>query len=240
MKDSQICPGRMRLTGSLAATAAALALLMGSGVGYRMAAARLARTHASVRLSRGTLAALPLSLGDWQGREVPLNAAVIGATDTDDHVNRAYGRVPGRERVSLFLGYGVRVRDLMPHRPEVCYVGAGWVLDNSKQEDLVCADGTLLPVTIHRFERGGLDSRRLSVLNYYIVDGRRYADISALRTEAWRPRSDLSYMAQVQIAGTGADLLGSGEGACRLFAVDSAPAIRELLKRVVDEAVERS
>lgn len=239
MKDSRIGTGRMMLGGSLAATVAALALLMGSGVGYRMAASRLAQTHGSVRLPRGTLGALPLSLGTWRGRDVPLTAAVIGATDTDDHVNRAYGRESGRERVSLFLGYGVRVRDLMPHRPEVCYVGAGWVLDNKKQAELVCADGTLLPVTIHRFERGGLDSRRLSVLNYYIIDGRRYADVSALRAEAWRLRSDLSYIAQVQIAGTGVDLLESGEGACKLFAVDSAPAIRELLKRAVDEAVER-
>ena len=95
-------------------------------------------------------------------------------------------------------------------------------------------------MTIHRFERGGLDSRRLSVLNYYIVDGRRYADVSALRTEGWRLKSDLSYVAQVQIAGTGADLLEPGEEACRRFAVDSAPAILELLTRVVDEAVEGS
>lgn len=178
-----------------------------------------------------------MQLGDWTGREAPLDEAIVQRTDTDDHVNRTYMRSGGRKAVSLFIGYGVRMRDLMPHRPEVCYPGAGWTLDETRRIELTTDDGSILPCQIHTFYRGGLDLRRVEVLNYYIVDGRYCPDVSSLRSRAWKSQSGMTYVAQVQIAqvqiaGTARSLRGGGEELVRAFAVDSAPQIRSLLAEI--------
>lgn len=214
----------------------ALVLVIGSGFGYRLAAGRLARAQGSVPLPRGTLAALPMAIDDWTGRDVPLTDAVVAATDTDDHLNRRYVRSTGLQEVSLFIGYGIRIRDLMPHRPEVCYTGAGWALDDTKQVSLSLVDGTDLPSQVQRFRRGGLDTRRITVLNYYIVDGEYCSDVSLLRSKAWKPRSSVAYVAQVQIASGDDALHRSGEAGIRRFAADSAPAIRRLLAEATAQA----
>ncbi|MDO8630432.1 MAG: exosortase-associated EpsI family protein, partial [Phycisphaerales bacterium] len=91
-------------------------LLIASGVGYRALAARYASVGRATPIPKGTLAHLPLEWGEWNGRDVPLDEAVIRRTDTDDHLNRSYIRRDGRAAVSVFIGYGVNIRDLMPHR----------------------------------------------------------------------------------------------------------------------------
>jgi EpsI family protein len=218
----------------------AFALLLGAGVAYRVAAAGLSRSHRSTPLSRGTLAVLPLSIADWSGEDVALDDAVIEISDTDDHVNRVYSRSGGRQRVSLFVGYGVKMRDLMPHRPEVCYVGQGWTLLSTRYVELPMPDGKLLPCQVHSFQRGGLDPRRTSVLNYYIVDGRLVQDVSALRSQAWKFRSEISYVAQVQIANLDVSAGKPDDEEVRNFAAQSAGLIRGLLVDAVSRVANHS
>jgi EpsI family protein len=211
----------------------ALALLVGSGIGYRVVAGRFARAPDAVPLPRGTLQGLPLEFGDWIGRDVPLEEAVIKSTDTDDHVNRAYVIRRGRESVSLFVGYGVRMRDLVPHRPEVCYPGAGWTLERSDHVELAAVDGSIVPCQIHTFRRSGLDQQRIEVLNYYILDGRYCADVSLLRSEAWKLSGGMTYAVQVQIAAPPQDVAAAG---VRDFAAQMAPKILELLRTAIEHA----
>ncbi len=217
-----------------AAAVTAIALLLIFGTGYRVLAFRLARPTQSISLPPGTLAHLPLQIGKWVGRDVPLDPAIIRATNADDHINRTYTRQTQGDQVSVFIAYGVRGRDLMPHRPDVCYPGAGWMLKETRTIELTVEKG-LPPLVcrIYRFHRGGLDLRSMSVLNYYIVDGEYCPDVSLLRAKAWRGAEAIHYMAQVQIAGVG-DVFGSPEipekDLCQ-FTADSAAAIRNLLPR---------
>lgn len=217
-------------------TVAAIALLVCSGAGYRLASARLAQDHGMPSLARGTLHLLPMQIGDWSGSEAPLSEELVRATDTDDHVSRSYVSRDGRQRISLFIGYGERLRDLMPHRPEVCYSGAGWVLDETLKTELEIADGATLPCQVHRFRRGGLVLLRIAVLNYYIVDGRFCPDVSLLRSKAWRFNTDASYMAQIQISCSSRTGHDRCENAVRSFAADSAPSIQRSLAEAIDEA----
>ncbi len=214
---------------------AAFSLLVGSGAAHRIAAARFARASSSIPLPRGTLAALPLTIADWKGADVPLDDVVIEISDTDDHLNRVYTRANGRQRVSLFVGYGVKMRDLMPHRPEVCYVGQGWTMLSTRRVELPMPDGNRFPCQVHNFQRGGLDPRRIMVLNYYIVDGRFAQDVSALRSKAWKFNSDVSYVAQVQIAAPDDATEKTDEAVVPAFAAQSA----ELIRRLLVEAVTR-
>jgi len=217
-----------------AALGAAVALLLGSGVGYRLLAARYGALSHRVPLPPGTLAQVPLQIGEWTGRDVPADERIIIATDTDDHLNRTYVRRERRDTVSLWVAYGVRFRDLMPHRPEVCYTGSGWVLDDEKVTEVQTADGSVLPCRILRFHQGGLENRRITVLNYYLVDGQYAADVSALRSQAWRFDRDARYVAQVQVTHGSSPFQDTSEASVRAFTTDAAPVILTVLAEAID------
>jgi hypothetical protein len=124
------------------------------------------------------------------------------------------------ETVSLWVACGVRTRDLMPHRPEVCYTGSGWTLREQKAVDLPTANGGTLPCNLMRFSRGTLGMQSTMVLYYYIVDGTYCRDVSEWRYSL----KAIGYVAQVQVvapvpAGQTAD---SVERLVSAFAVDSA------------------
>jgi EpsI family protein len=216
----------------IAAVITAAGLLLVSGTAFRILADYLARPGDSIPLPPGTLARLPLRIGEWEGRDVPLSEAIIRATDTDAHINRVYSQSTRGETVALFIAYGVRARDLMPHRPEVCYPGAGWTLLDTRSLEVPLADGTRLLCSIYTFSRtGGLDSQAISVLNYYVVDGDYCPDVSLLRSKAWRGSGGIRYMAQVQITCSGGAALTAEARleAVRAFAVAAGSSIRALL-----------
>jgi EpsI family protein len=214
----------------LLAAATAVALLLVSGGAYRLLAGYLNRPTDSVPMPRGTLSkAFPLRIGEWQGKERPVEEAVVKGADCDDCVSRTYSR--GAESVQLWVAYGVRARDLMPHRPEVCYPGNGYTLEDSRSLELPIGGGQRLECRTYQFSRGGFSAGQMTVLNYYIVDGQYSPDVSLLRSKALRGSAGIRYMAQVQVVASG----GAGAGlkaayqAVRAFAVDSAEAIRGVM-----------
>lgn len=219
---------------------AAFLLLLAGGTAYRLLAARYDRPTNSIPLKPGSLAALPMIIGEWVGRDDPLDEAVVRATGTDDHINRTYTQAEAGVPVALFIAYGVRLRDLEPHRPEVCYPGAGWTLDEVETLTLSLGKENNLPCRILRFDRGGFAPDRITVLNYYIVDGEYAPDVSLLRSKAWRFRDDASYAAQVQVVCGGSLKSKKADQWVRAFAVESAPAIRSLLVSAVKEALSAS
>jgi EpsI family protein len=76
---------------------------------------------------RESLAALPVTLGDWHGQEAaPLADDVLAQLGVDDYVNRQYLR-PGFAPVGVYVGYYASQRqgDTI-HSPQNCLPGAGW------------------------------------------------------------------------------------------------------------------
>ena len=214
------------------AALAAIALVIVSGLGYRSLAMYLARPTNSSALPAGTLASMPMQIGDWQGQDVPLDEAVIRITDTDDLLNRHYCRYGGSECVGFYIAYGIRARDLLPHRPEVCYPDAGWTLGETRKVNLGLPDHSSIECTVYRFHRSGLAADTITVLNYYIVDGQYCSDVSLLRRKALLWSSGVRYMAQVQITCTDRAFRGGEETirSVQRFALDSGPLIRTLLQ----------
>jgi EpsI family protein len=194
-------------------------------------AGQLAGHGESVPLPAGTLGQLPHRIGDWVGYDVSLPQTLVAATATDDHLYRTYQRYAGTETIGLYIAYGIKGRDLMPHRPEVCYPDAGWTQSSRQRVRLPVEDGTAVDCTVYEFTQGGLVSRTIHVLNYFLVDGQYSPDVSLLRSKAWRGAGALHYMAQVQVTCSGGALLNR-EAALRStqeFAAESAGLIRGLL-----------
>lgn len=176
----------------------AAVILVIAGMGFRVLAAGLSRVGPSTAstLPHLRLDELPLQLGSWQGEDIPLDDRLAAATDADAIINRNYIR-PGGDAVGLYIAFGRRPRDMAPHRPEVCYPGAGWAFMSEEPASLKSAfGGGELPGRVLEFSRGGLDGRTMVVLNYFVVDGNYGRDIESLRSRSW----NVNYVAQVQIA----------------------------------------
>lgn len=209
-----------------AAVAGGLMLLF--GLGYRAVEAKMAAPVNTTPVSQDSLDRLPLEIGGWTGRDTPVDANIIEATDTDAHVSRQYVSNTGFGAVSLWIASGVRARDLMPHRPEVCYTGSGYTLVKHELPDLPLDDGGVLPCNAMQFSRGVLNNNRVFVLYYYLVDGQYCRDVSEWRYKLLWTR--IGYIAQVQV------VVGIAEGApaeaamrsAGDFAVRSAPLIAAL------------
>jgi exosortase len=75
---------------------------------------------------RRELATLPLRLGDWVGRDVPVDPEVLERSQADDYLNRVYEnpRFPDRA-LTLWVNYSRHGLNLR-HSPEVCLPSGGW------------------------------------------------------------------------------------------------------------------
>ena len=212
-------------------------LMLVLGMGYRVLDSRLSGPGNASPISFAMLERFPMQVGDWTGTEVPLDEEIVRATDTDAHINRRYSRNNGLEFVSLYIATGVKARDLMPHRPEVCYTGAGWTLIDKRSIELTLDDGTILPCNVMQFSRGVLTVKKVVVLDYYIVDDEYCRDVSLLRSKAWKGSGTVRYVAQVQIVTSiqSNQTADSATKSLSAFAVESASSIYMLFEDIEEE-----
>jgi len=212
-------------------------IVLSFGLTYRVLAARLGVTTSSTPIAQRALEQFTLQISDWTGQDMPLDAAIVRGTSTDAHINRRYSRANGQESVSLYIACGIRTAEIVYHQPIVCYPGNGWTLVDRSAMELPVHNGMKLPCSIFRFSRGELEKQRVTVLHYWIVDGRFCSDVSLLRSRLWRITSRVNYIAQVQIISSSRETR-TADSAKRIvseFAVDSAPSIAEIFERIQKE-----
>jgi EpsI family protein len=145
----------------------AVALVVASGMYARGAAGP---EHPAPRIP---LAALPLVLEDWHGREAPpLADDVLAQLGVDDYVNRHYAAA-GAAPIAVYVGYYASQRqgDTI-HSPQNCLPGAGWqpvVLDRIR----LSLGGDTVPVNRSVIQKG-MD--RQAVFYWYQGRGRILAN----------------------------------------------------------------
>ncbi len=222
----------------IAAAVTASCLMLVFGVAYRALAARLEGPGSSTPISSTVLGRFPLQMGDWTGLDVPLDEKIVRATDTDALLNRRYTRRGGLESVAFYIAAGVKARDLMPHRPEVCYVGAGWTRMTRRSLELPLGNGTRLPCNVLQFSRGALNEQRVLVLDYYIVDGEYCRDVSRLRFKALRGSGAVRYVAQMQITTSITETL-TAEAARKIVSEFAAESAEPTARLFVDTSQDR-
>lgn len=223
---------------SWAAVLATCAVLLISGTTIRALQAHYRQDIPQVTLTRGTLNSLSLTIEGWRSEEAPLDEAVVRATDTDDHLSRQYHATNAASAVGLYIAYGIRLRDLAPHRPEVCYPSAGWAMEQQNIVEIPLPDGTVLACQMHRFRKTGLNAGSLCVASYYIVDGASCADVSLLRSLQWRKNhaeqsSGPRYSVQVQVAASESATTGDPRETVESFLAQSAIPIRNLIEEAL-------
>lgn len=217
----------------IVAATAASSLMLIFGLTYRVLSAQLgAPIRNKAPIDPAVLERFPAEIGGWTGQDVLLDEAIVRRTGTDAHINRRYSRRNGLESVCLYLACGVRARTLVGHRPEICYIAAGWTFQDSRSVEVPLSEGAKLPCSIFQFDRGRLDTIKMTVVNYFIVDGQYYGDVPALQSKAGRRLGTVDYVAQVQISSAENLAANSATELVTTFAVDSAPFIAGLFDDV--------
>jgi EpsI family protein len=146
----------------------AAALLLSTAVFLR------ARSGAENVPAHKPLAEMPLLLGDWVGRDVPMSADVLAVLGPGDFLTRLYSqqdrRIPG---VDLYIAYFPTQRsgDTI-HSPKNCLPGAGWAPLSSNKISIPRSDGP--PIESNRYVLAMGDQRML-VLYWYQAHGRAVA-----------------------------------------------------------------
>jgi EpsI family protein len=129
--------------------------------------------------AREDLATTPVTLAQWEGRDVALEDDVIAQLGVDDYINRRYV-ASDAPPVALYVGYYASQRqgDTI-HSPQNCLPGAGW--------QPVTADRTTLevsgrPIPVNRFIiQKGLDRQAV----FYWYQGRSRVVASEYANKAW-------------------------------------------------------
>jgi hypothetical protein len=96
------------------------------------------------------LATLPMQLGDWDGRDEPIDPDILEQSQADDHLNRVYEdrNRPGR-RLVLWVNYSRHGLNLR-HSPEICLPSGGWTKIESQTQVMPVHRGGAEPLSMTR------------------------------------------------------------------------------------------
>ena len=106
------------------------AIVLGFGLTAQAALERATQTTRPA-LKAG-LSTLPMRLGQWVGRDEPMDPEILERTQATDHVNRVYEH-PNRlgRPMKLWINYSETGLNLR-HSPEVCLPSGGWTKTESQ------------------------------------------------------------------------------------------------------------
>ncbi len=181
-----------------------LALVVFSGLTYRVLASRLKSVvEAPIELPV-PLSAFPAQIGAWVGKDVPIPPNIQRVAGNDDFLNRLYINESASHWANVYIAYSARPRTMLGHRPQVCYVGGGWIHDSTEQSEVISKYGRKIPCLVHRFHMPAPGYEERVVLNFYIVNGQLTNDESSFSGVGWRTPNieghPARYVAQVQIS----------------------------------------
>lgn len=77
---------------------------------------------------------IPVQIGGWKGKDIPISERVYKILETKDVLTREYSNARGG-RVDLTIVYSGTSRAAF-HPPEICYLGGGRELLNKNQEEI--------------------------------------------------------------------------------------------------------
>ena len=113
-----------------------------------------AMSHGEKVVAHEPLQKLPYSIGDWGGKDLPIEQRIVRAVSVDDYASRAYTDPEGR-LVQLYVGFyqTQRTGDTI-HSPKNCLPGAGWDPIRSGQATIPLPDGRQITVNEYVIQQG--------------------------------------------------------------------------------------
>jgi hypothetical protein len=182
----------------------AVIIIILSGIVYRVLASHLKLIVETPIELPVPLSEFPMEVTGWVGRDVPIPDNIQRVAKNDDFLNRLYINERNDQWANIYVAYSARPRTMLGHRPQVCYVGGGWIHDDTRASEFTTSTGRKVPCLIHRFHIPAPQSEVRVVLNFYILNGQITADESGFSGVGWRTPNikgdPARYVAQVQIS----------------------------------------
>lgn len=153
-----------------------LLLLAVVGGASRWARSSRAAAAAAYTPPLAPLETIPMDIGGYRGRDIPLRADVMQTAGVDTYIQREYVNPTTGKRVLLYIGYWGRENIGTGHGPEVCYPAAGWKIDSPAEEKpipgVIVGDGQTVRAGFFRFVRTEPEGiRRIAVGFVAVVSG---------------------------------------------------------------------
>ncbi len=161
-------------------------------------------------------------------RRLLLEAAVLEALGTNDYINWRLEdtSVPASDplrNVTLFVTYDTGGRNLVPHTPDECFLGAGYEQAQPHENTDVFLPSlgphnSSIPVRVCTFARTAIFNHQpVTVIYTFGCNGQFAASRTAVRFLINDPRNSYAYFSKVEVQFPGASREASIEGARKLF-----------------------
>lgn len=187
------------------AALAAVLVLLSAGVVHRLLAARIRTALDRMLELKQPLSSLPLQLGGWAGRDVPIDEETRRIAGDDDFINRVYVDGASDRSVAVYVGYIGKPRSTLAHRPDICYPAHGYKEVRRGEVTVRSAAGQEVPALLLEYASPQMAGQPQLVLVSYLING-RYSNSTAEATEynARGPgllsSQPLAYLARVQVS----------------------------------------
>lgn len=145
----------------------ACVLLVTMAIVFRAFADRV--QHVPLVLSE-PLSEFPLEIVDWSGTDEPISEQLLAVAGNDDYLHRYYRHAGQSGWVNLYIAFTGTPGKLLGHRPEVCYVAAGYVQQDNQPGTFKTSGGRDVAFTMNEFYRPGKGSPPIHVMHYYLLD----------------------------------------------------------------------
>jgi len=183
---------------------AAFIVLIITGAVYRIANSEIRRvTSQPVKLPR-PLSSVPMEVMNWMGTEVPISETVQAIARSDDFLSRSYYDKSSRHLATIYLGYSARPRTMVGHRPDICYKTHGWIFESSQRSEFKTQSGIKVPCLVHKFHRPTSEGEQITVINFYVINGKFSINESDFSGLGWRTPNingdPAHYAAHIQIS----------------------------------------
>jgi len=129
-----------------------------------------ARGRHEIIPSRPSLSSFPAQLGDWQGKDFPLDQATLDVLGPGDFLVRGYSNASeDLPYIDLFVAYfpSQRTGDTI-HSPKNCLPGAGWTPEENERVTLSYPGRAPFPANRYVISKAG--ARKLVLYWYWAHD----------------------------------------------------------------------
>lgn len=151
--------------------------------------------------ARQAVDALPLNIGDWEGRRHPMEAAAADLLKPNAEASIFYHNKRNGAEVVMGVVQVHDCRHMIGHTPPVCYPGNGWDIVRQSQRTWHVGDVDI-PGIEYQIERTSAQGQRQAwtIQNFYIFPSGQFGATGAELNQAAADYRRLAYgAAQVQI-----------------------------------------
>lgn len=186
----------------------AIALLVASGIIYRLLASHMNLVVRAPITLPVPLNSFPNRIGYWSGTDLAIRTTTreyMERNFADDFMSRRYISSEKNIWADVYIVYcSSRPGGILGHRPGVCYPAHGWIHDSVDRSQFRSRAGRQVDCLVNRFHKPAPAYEQTVVLNFYILNGQLTADEDDFSGPLGRrpniARDPARYVAQVQIS----------------------------------------